>query len=61
MKTTLVDKDERARKRSGKKRKLVKKEEYTSHRVQTLCEFFEGYHIRIFLSPKKLKLLEKDI
>ena len=57
--TTLIDKDERARKRLGEKRKLAKKEECTAHRVQTLCEFFESYHIRIFISSKKVEIIRK--
>jgi len=43
----LVDKDERARKRSGEKKKLARK------------EFFESHHIRIFLSSKKVEIIRK--
>ena len=55
----LIDKDERVRKRSGRKSKLAKKEEYTAYRMQTLCGFFEGYHIKICLSSKKVEIIKK--
>ena len=55
--TTLIDKDERARKRSGEKRKIAKNEECTAYRMWTLYGFFEGYLIRIFLSSKKVEII----
>ena len=51
--TTLIDKDERPRRRLGEKQKSVKEKECIAHRMWTLCEFFEDYDIRIFLSPTK--------
>ena len=54
-----IDKDERVRKISGEKRRLAKKEECTAHRVQTLCRFFESYHVRIFLFSKKVEIIKK--
>ena len=38
--TTSIHKEERSRRRSREKRKLVNKEEYIAHRVRTLCECF---------------------
>jgi len=54
-----IDKEERVRKGLEEKRKLAKKEEYTAQRVRTLCGFFEGYHMRIFLFLKKVEIIKK--
>ena len=55
----MIDKDKRTRKRSREKKRLAKKEKCTTHRVQTLWGFFESYHIKIFLSSKKVEIIRK--
>ena len=54
----MIDKDERARKRSGEKKQLANKEECTAHRVQT-CGIFESYYFRVFLFSKKVEIIRK--
>lgn len=59
--TTLINKEDRSRRRSGGKSKLVKKEACIAHRVWTLCGLFKGDNIRVFLFSKRCEIIKKKI